>query len=114
LRKIQLDSFLPDALRRQTLLPDLTVSSGMASIIGFVLDADEQSRKKSRDREMLRGNGGVDEIKESTAVLSSLFVDRGKHGGLDMTTTTVGMWRCLEGSSGRRSFASGYARTRNE
>jgi hypothetical protein len=71
LRKIQHDSFLPHALRRQALLLDLTASSGVASIVGFVLDAGKQSRKKSRAREMLRGNGWLDGIKGCSAVLSS-------------------------------------------
>ena len=34
LRKIQVDSLLPDDLRRQALLLDLTVGSGLASIDG--------------------------------------------------------------------------------
>jgi hypothetical protein len=41
LMRLQLDSFLPDALRRQALLPDLTVSSGVASIVGFVFDSGD-------------------------------------------------------------------------
>jgi hypothetical protein len=46
-----------DALHIQALLPDLTVSSGVASIVGAMINTGEQSRKKSRIREDLGRNG---------------------------------------------------------
>jgi hypothetical protein len=52
LRKIRHDSFLPDALRSQALLLDLTASSGVASIVGFVLDSGDSEWMVVRDREM--------------------------------------------------------------
>jgi hypothetical protein len=79
----------------------------VASIDGFVLDAGEQSRRKSRDGEDLGKNGWADEIKECLAVLSPLFIGRGEHGGCDTTTATVKRWRRLESLSECRSFISG-------
>jgi hypothetical protein len=42
-----------DDLHLQALLQDLTVSFGVASIVGAMLNAGEQSRKKLRTREVL-------------------------------------------------------------
>ena len=59
LRKIQVDSFLPDDLRRQAVLLDHAPEAGVACTTVFFLDSGELARMETRDREGQRGNGVV-------------------------------------------------------
>jgi hypothetical protein len=52
---------LPDGLRRQALLLDYSTELGVASTIEFLIDTGGRSWMVMRDREDLRGNGGVEE-----------------------------------------------------
>jgi hypothetical protein len=57
LRKLRLDSFLPDDLRRQALLHGYSTELGVASTVEFLIDTDGKSWMVMRDREDLRING---------------------------------------------------------
>jgi hypothetical protein len=48
---------LPDGLRAEAHLLDHALESGVASIVGFFLDAGDSTRKNVRDREVLGRNG---------------------------------------------------------
>jgi hypothetical protein len=60
LRKLRLDSFLPDDLRRQALVLGHSTELRVASIVKSLVDTSKVLWKNMRDRGFLRGNGGVD------------------------------------------------------